>query len=59
MGNTDSATSDEDDEKIMEAESHEEVIKVFQPRKLREELENGMYQDDFIPPSLRERCASS
>ena len=39
MGNTESVTSDEE-EKGMEV-VHDEVIKVFQPRKLREELENG------------------
>jgi len=37
MGNTESSASDEDEEKT----KPEEVIKVFQPSKLREELENG------------------
>ena len=43
MGNTESATSDEDemaDDLAME-DTHNEVIKVFQPKKLRDELENG------------------
>lgn len=37
MGNSESATSDEDESKSME----EEQVRVFQPQKLRQELENG------------------
>ena len=39
MGNSESATSDEED--MAMEETHNEVIKVFQPQKLRDELENG------------------
>ena len=39
MGNSESATSDEEDTAM--EETHNEVIKVFQPQKLRDELENG------------------
>ena len=49
MGNTESATSDEDemaDDLAME-DSHNEVIKVFQPKKLRDELENGKIKDIY------------
>ena len=43
MGNAESGISDEEDLKdIMDqANSGEEVIRVFQPQKLRQELENG------------------
>ena len=42
MGNTDSSASDEEatNDYAME-DSQDEVIKVFQPQKLRQELENG------------------
>ena len=42
MGNSESATSDEEDmANDLAMEESNEVIKVFQPRKLRDELENG------------------
>ena len=42
MGNSESATSDEEDmANDLATEESNEVIKVFQPRKLRDELENG------------------
>ena len=42
MGNSESATSDEEDmANDLAMEDSNEVIKVFQPRKLRDELENG------------------
>ena len=42
MGNSESATSDEEDTaNDLAMEESNEVIKVFQPRKLRDELENG------------------
>ena len=50
MGNTESATSDEDemgDDLTME-NSHNEVIKVFQPQKLRDELENGKKNESSL-----------
>ena len=47
MGNTESATSDEDEiGEDLTMESNE-VIKVFQPRKLRDELENGKEYGSF------------
>ena len=43
MGNTESGISDEEDLKdtMDKIKSGEEVIRVFQPQKLRQELENG------------------
>lgn len=39
MGNTESEISDEENVKM--EENKDEVIRVFQPQKLRQELENG------------------
>ena len=42
MGNTESGTSDEEDFKeVMNESKSQEVVRVFQPQKLRQELENG------------------
>ena len=45
MGNTESGTSDEEDFKeVMNESKSQEVVRVFQPQKLRQELENGEYK---------------
>ena len=45
MGNTESATSDEDEMgNDPMSDTSNEVIRVFQPQKLRDELENGKIQ---------------
>ena len=42
MGNAESGTSDEEDVKdTMNDSNSKEVVRVFQPQKLRQELENG------------------
>ena len=42
MGNAESGTSDEEDVKdTMNECNSKEVVRVFQPQKLRQELENG------------------
>ena len=42
MGNAESGTSDEEDFKdTMNESNSKEVVRVFQPQKLRQELENG------------------
>ena len=48
MGNSDSSASDEEanSDYAME-DSQNEVIKVFQPQKLRQELENGRTLDTY------------
>ena len=42
MGNAEAGTSDEEDVKdTMNESNSKEVVRVFQPQKLRQELENG------------------
>ena len=49
MGNSESATSDEEDmANDLALEESNEVIKVFQPRKLRDELENGKNECEIL-----------